>query len=272
MQNIIIKEKKVKVVKEKKEKVVKEKKEKVVKEKSFLDNLNNSNYYGNIEEDDEEIEENKTEESIPLFIEESNVEEEFIPSQSSIDLLDKIIKKTKGKKNIVVKTDEYSSNHVTFDESCFSKHGSEILGQNTRQLLLKVTQYKNLFPIELKTFKVKNNATEEELQKYIDEMQVIVSVNSIDSFLLDSVLQSIHMIEGVSSYSKKYDISGCSDLLKENKQFHSLAKQIFLKYNMFSKSPPEFQMLMLVSTTAFICRNKNVQKNNNLDDFLNEKI
>ena len=157
------------------------------------------------------------------------------------------------------------------DDSLFDEVGSEIIGRDRREIISKLNQYKNLFPDELKKFKVKKNATTEELQVYLSEMECIVDTSSVENFLTDSILQCIRMIEGVSSYSNRYDIRGCADLLKSNKQFHSLCKQLYVKYKVFSKIPCEYQMLMLVSTTAYICNHKNKNKDQ-LDNYLNQPI
>ena len=71
-------------------------------------------------------------------------------------------------------------------------------------LLIKIRQYKSLFPETFKTFKIKANANIQELQTYLDEMDSIVECDSVDQFWLDSILQCIKLIEGVSSYTK-YD-------------------------------------------------------------------
>ena len=42
-----------------------------------------------------------------------------------------------------------------------------------------------------------------------------------------------------------------------------------MKYNVFSKVPVEFQMLFLISTTAFVCKTKN-DKRAELNLFLSE--
>jgi hypothetical protein len=80
-----------------------------------------------------------------------------------------------------------------------SANGSEILGRDKRILLTKIRQYKSLFPETFKTFKIKANANVQELQTYLDEMDSIVECDSVEQFLLDSILQSIKLIEGVSS-------------------------------------------------------------------------
>ena len=157
------------------------------------------------------------------------------------------------------------------DDSLFDEVGSEIVGRDRRELISKLNQYKNLFPEELKKFKVKKNASTEELQVYLTEMECIVDTSSVENFLTDSILQCIRMVEGASSYSNRYDIRGCSDLLKSNKQFHSLCKQLYVKYKVFSKVPQEYQLLMLVSTTAYICNHKNRNKES-LETYLNEPI
>ena len=101
-------------------------------------------------------------------------------------------------------------------------------------------------------------------------MIILTEITTVDDFLNDSLINCIKMIEGVSSKTK-YNISGLSTLLKSNKQFHQLSKQLFLKYNCFSKIPAEYQMLFLISTTAYICMNKN-KNAGQLNDFLNEPI
>ena len=157
------------------------------------------------------------------------------------------------------------------DDSLFDDVGSEIIGRDRREAISKLNQYKNLFPEELKKFKVKKNASLDELKVYLNEMECIVDTSSVENFMTDSILQCIRMVEGASSYSNKYDIRGCADLLKSNKQFHSLCKQLYMKYKIFSKVPAEYQLLMLVSTTAYICNHKNRNKES-LETYLNEPI
>ena len=105
---------------------------------------------------------------------------------------------------------------------------------------------------------------------YLAEMDSMVECESVEQFVLDSILQSIKMIEGVSSYTK-YDIQGLSDLLKQNKQFHQLSKQLFIKYKIFSALPPEYSLMILVTTSAYICNNKN-KRRGEIDAYLNQPI
>jgi hypothetical protein len=156
------------------------------------------------------------------------------------------------------------------ENSLFSERGTEILGQERRVLLSKIQQYKNLFPDELKKFKIKKNCSTHDLQLYLQEMEVIVNTDSVEQFLTDSIIQCIKLTEGISSYTK-YDISGCADMLKGNKQFHTLCKQLYIKYKVFSNIPPEWSIIILVSTTAYMCKVKNSRKKE-LDIFLNAKI
>ena len=76
-----------------------------------------------------------------------------------------------------------------------------------------------IFPDTFKTFKIKVNANTQELQNYLDEMDSIVECDNVEQFLLDSILQCIKLLEGVSSYTK-YDIQGLAVLLKQVKQFY----------------------------------------------------
>lgn len=157
------------------------------------------------------------------------------------------------------------------DGDLFSEQGTEILGKDRRLLLNKIQQYKELFPDSLKGFRVKRAASVEELKAYLEEIDNIINTSSVDAFLVDSILSSIKMIEGVSAVTKNYNITGLSDMLKVNPHFHSLAKQLMVKYGVFSATPPEMQMVFLVATTAYICKNKNAKKGE-LMTFLNEPI
>ena len=157
------------------------------------------------------------------------------------------------------------------DDSLFDEIGTECLGREKREMIAKINQYKNLFPDELKKFKIKKGANTQELKVYLEEMETIVDCSSVENFLTDSVLQCIRMVEGVSSYSSKYNIQGCADLLKSNKQFHSLCKQLYIKYKVFSAVPAEWQLLILVSTTAYIAKAKNSNRGN-IEAFLNQPV
>jgi hypothetical protein len=155
------------------------------------------------------------------------------------------------------------------DDSVFANEGSEILGRDKRQLITKITQYKQLFPKELKGFKVKKNATPMEMRAYLDEMSCIVETGTLDEFITESILGCLKMVEGVSSYTQNFNISGLADMLKMNPQFNNLVKQLYIKYNTFDAVPPEQQLIILVATTSYIC----IQKNKNrakLESYLNE--
>ena len=160
---------------------------------------------------------------------------------------------------------------ISLDDELYSDNPTEIMGKDKRILLTKVKQYKNLFSTELKSFKIKPNPTVADLKMYLDEMEIIVNTSNVDGFLTDSILQCIRLVEGVSSHTTKYNVSGLADMLKNNKEFNNLTKQLYIKYNCFDNIPPEYQMLLLVTTSAYICRNKNI-KRNEIDKYLNEEI
>ena len=152
-----------------------------------------------------------------------------------------------------------------------SSNATHILGKEKLLLLKKVAQYKSLFPDELKSFKIKKNPNALELSQALEEMSVLVEVGSMDGFLMDSVFSScMRLVEGASTMTQ-HDIRGCADLPKQNKEFHKLCKTLFIKYNVFSSVPPEFQLILLVSTTAFISSNKNRQKGA-INDYLNAPV
>ena len=144
------------------------------------------------------------------------------------------------------------------EDNIFSEKGSELYGKDKLQIISKINQYKLLFPEikQLKNLKIKANCSIEELYKYLNECEALVETDTLESFLTDSILSTIKMCEKVSTRTK-YNISGLSSLLRKNPQFTKLSKQLYLKYKVFSAVPIEFQMLMLVSTSAWICLEKN---------------
>ena len=184
-----------------------------------------------------------------------------IESNPGEGLLTKIINRRKENPQ-KVQTNMYSSND--------DDDATPILGKDRRILTSKIQQYKNLFPEILGKFKLKKNPTVADLQEVLDEMEVMVNCSSVEDFLNDSILQCLKMIEGASSYTR-YDVSGMSDLLRQNKQFHQLSKMLYIKYKVFSNIPPEYQMVMLMATTAYVCVEKNKRKAS-LEEYLNTAI
>jgi hypothetical protein len=162
---------------------------------------------------------------------------------------------------------ERKVNNIMESNDLFDETGTEIIGRDRRVIINKMNQYKSLFPKELAKFKVKKGASIEELQAYLQEMSTIVECSSYDNFLSDSILQTIKLIEG-GTKATRYDITGCADMLKSNPQFNNLLKQLYVKYNVFHKIPPEIQMVLLISTTSYICINKNKNKHI-INDYLN---
>jgi hypothetical protein len=162
------------------------------------------------------------------------------------------------------------NNIVESNNDIFSDIPTEIIGRDKRTIINKITQYKNLFPKELNKFKVKKNCNLDELKAYLSEVESIVESSSVDSFITDSILQCLKLVEGGSKYTR-YDITGLSELLKANPQFHSLLKQLYCKYNCFNKIPPEMSLLLVVTTSAYVCFNKNRNKKQ-FEQYLNEPM
>jgi len=156
------------------------------------------------------------------------------------------------------------------ESSLFDDQGTELIGREKRVLLSKIQQYKNLFPEELSKFKIKKNCSTSDLQLYLSEMESIVDTSSVEQFLSDSIVQCIKLTEGISSYTR-YDITGCAEMLKSNKQFHTLTKQMYIKYKVFDKVPPEWQLTILIATTAWVCKAKNAKKKE-IENFLNQPL
>lgn len=147
--------------------------------------------------------------------------------------------------------------------------GSEILGKERRELLDKIHKYKALFPEKLKNFRLGKKLTKEYLESVILEFEAIIESDNVDNFITDGFLICLKQIEGTTANYKKYNISGMSDMLKANPQFHKVMKQLYLKYNVFNSVPPEHQLMMIIFTTSYICMDKNKRKAE-IDSYLNE--
>jgi hypothetical protein len=234
----------------------------------FLSDLNNVNF-----KEPPTKEELKEKEKIEKIEKEERKQREkennkFLKTASRLDL-DSLFKKAKQQSSIT-KPPKPQKSQYEDDSSLFDDKGTELLGRDKRMLLSKIQQYKSLFPDELGKFKIKKNCSTEDLKLYLSEMESIVDTSSVEQFLTDSILQCIKLTEGVSSYTK-YDITGCADLLKANKQFHTLTKQMYIKYKVFEKVPPEYSLAVLVATTAYVCKNKNAKKKE-IESFLCQPI
>jgi hypothetical protein len=226
----------------------------------FLSDLNNVNY-----REPPTKEEIKEKQKIEKEREKAN--NKFLKTSSRLDL-DSIFKKAKAQSTPKIPKPQKSQ--YEDDNSLFDDKGTELLGRDKRMMLSKIQQYKSLFPDELGKFKIKKNCSAEDLKLYLSEMESIVDTSSVEQFLTDSILQCIKLTEGVSSYTK-YDITGCADLLKANKQFHTLTKQMYIKYKVFEKVPPEYSLAVLVATTAYVCKNKNAKKKE-IESYLSQPI
>ena len=151
-----------------------------------------------------------------------------------------------------------------------SENYTEIYGSKLEQLNI-INKYKLLFPTELADFTYNKKSNSEQLAIIIEEIKTIVELQTVDSFLTNSIYDAILMIEPYSKNISKYDISGISAALRVNPNVDKLLKQIILKYNFCGNTSPELQLLIIVVTTAYMT----IQKNNNKDSinkYLDQKI
>ena len=143
--------------------------------------------------------------------------------------------------------------------------------KNRRQLYNNILKYKELFPDELKAFKIKKNSSVDELKNYILEIQCIIETTSIDCFLVDSIYTAMSFIEPLTSKTKNFNLNGLTNLLKSNKQFNSLFKQMMLKYGCYNNVSVEYQTLLIIISSVYITLQKNSNRQN-IENYLNEKI
>lgn len=143
----------------------------------------------------------------------------------------------------------------------FGSSPTPILGADRRQLLTRFSEYKALFSDipEIKSFKVKANASDAEIEKAITEMDAIVSCGTVQQMTDEMILSAVRVVEGVSSRTQSMDITGTADMLRANPEFHKLARLLTIKYRIFANVPPEWQMALLVLSTAMVARQKNMR-------------
>ena len=143
---------------------------------------------------------------------------------------------------------------VKRETDLFDEQGTELFGRDRLQLIAKINQYKILFPSNdaLKKLKIKKKASVEELQDYLAECSALVECETVDVFITDAILQTIKLSE-YATCRTKFNLTGLTAMLKENIQFNSLCKQLYLKYKVFSSIPPEYQLGIIVATSAWIC-------------------
>lgn len=153
----------------------------------------------------------------------------------------------------------------------FSEKPTPIMGKNRRELLTRLSEYRTLFPQELKNFKVKQNATDTQLQEALDEAETIVSCNGVGKMLDEAILTAVQTAEAVSSRTERFDISGTADALRANPEFARLTKLIWIKHRVFAAAPPEAQLMLVVASTAMIMRQRNI-KRKEIDGLLSQTM
>lgn len=154
----------------------------------------------------------------------------------------------------------------------FDSTPTPILGKDKRTLLTRVKQYKTLFPDELKSFKVKANATTEDLQEALDEMDTIVQCQGVQGLINESFFSAVGVVEGISARYEMLDISGTSQLLRQNPEVGKLLRILAIKYGVFSQCPPEGQLLLLTCSTMMMCRQNNLKRGRVRDILNNTEI
>lgn len=177
-------------------------------------------------------------------------------------------KKPKGKK----KAERSSAAASDFDDLFDSINATPLLGKDRRELLTKIQEYKCLFPAELKTFKVKPNASAQQLQDALNECEVIVSCTSGFNQLMDeAILSVIQVVEGVSSRTENWDVTGTAASLRGSAEFKQLCKRLYLKHRLFADVPVEGQLCILIAGQMMAQRQMN-KKRREVAGMLNQPL
>ena len=157
------------------------------------------------------------------------------------------------------------------DDDQIIDDNEQFLGKDKRQLLQKISQYRQMFEKELEKIVIKKNPTIQELKNYILEFQCIIELSNLDVFIIDGIYSVLNIIEPMTSKTKFFNIKGLSLVLKNNEQFNKLMKQMFLKYNCYSSVSPEYQCILILISSIYLVINKNNNRVN-IENYLNEKI
>jgi hypothetical protein len=168
-------------------------------------------------------------------------------------------KAAKMQKDYEKEANKKSKQRVLDDENAlFSEKGSMLYGRDKLELVARIREYKVTFPQnkQLQQLKIKQTATVEELQQYLSAGEAIIDCDCVETFITDSILQAIQFGEYVSVRTR-YNIRGLSEMLRKNPQFNLLCKQLYIKYKVFSKVPPEAQMVFVIASSAYVCIEKN---------------
>ena len=210
-----------------------------------LEELNNDNYVSKSETEKKKKENEK----------ELNKQQKIDKKNLQTQLLEEKIKQKK---------EESENKKIKESENYTEIYGSKLEQINT------INKYKLLFPTELENFTYNKKSNSEQLAIIIEEIKTIVELQTVDSFLTNSIYDAILMIE---PYSKptKYDISGISMALRVNPNVDKLLKQIILKYNFCGNTSPELQLLIIVVTTGYMTIQKNSNKES-INKYLDQKI
>jgi hypothetical protein len=139
---------------------------------------------------------------------------------------------------------------------------SDILGKKRRQLHVRIQKYKSTFKDckPLQELKIKRNATEQELELYLEECQSIVecSAGGSDELIIRFILDGIKYIEGTTRNSKKYNLVGLSAALQKNPDFSQCCRELYLKYGGdFHCIPPEYRIVFIVLATSYTVTTSN---------------
>ena len=183
----------------------------------------------------------------------------------------------KGVKDVKLKKqskkDEDDDNYSILSESekrLYSDRPTKIQDGEYLLLIQKIKSYQSLFPDELKKLRIKKNSTVEDLNRYLEQIEVLISMKNIDNFIIETITESIRMVEPYSQRTK-YNITGLSNILKGDPKFISLCKQLYLKYGTFVNIPPEIQIVLVIVSTSYLVIQKN-NSMNQLNSYLNEPI
>lgn len=135
----------------------------------------------------------------------------------------------------------------------------------------KLARYLDLFDLDIKSLK---NMTEEELDTLLKDIQMTVSIRSSNTFNKEIFFTGVATAEPiVSSLTKSYDITGMSNILRQDPEIDDLLEEISLQNNKYTSPHMRLAMALVKSALATnMINNKKNELKNNIEKPLSDDI
>lgn len=143
-----------------------------------------------------------------------------------------------------------------------------IYGEKRLSLLGQINRYIAEYPDILKNYKIDKNASEDELNEHIKQINIMIQENesNFNQFLTDGILIIFEQLEKKFE-DTSFDFTNTSKMLRDDENFHKLMKRLYCKYSVFHYVNEETQLGMIVLSTMMINIHINKHKKKMTDKY-----